>query len=73
MVKCEIEKNGAWVPIGIAEAYKLPSDTIKRCIGCGGKVHLYPATKGSGASKPHFGHNKANPGCPHKKHPEAIE
>jgi hypothetical protein len=70
---CEIKKGDSWVKIGIAEAYELPPDTVKRCIGCGGAVHLYPAIKGSGASKPHFGHNETNPGCPHKKHPKAIE
>jgi hypothetical protein len=72
MVKCEIQKDGVWVPIGIAEAYALPKGTVKRCIWCWGKVHLYPASKGSSASIPHFGHNEANPNCPHSKHPHPV-
>lgn len=58
--------------MGISEAYGLPKDAAKRCAGCYGAVHLYPATEGSGASVPHFGHNKANPGCPHTIHPDAV-
>jgi hypothetical protein len=73
MVKCEIKSDGLWVPIGIPEAYTLAKGVVKRCIGCHGAVHLYPAEKGSGASKPHFGHNKANPKCPHSRHPNPVE
>lgn len=65
MIACEIERDGLWVQIGVEEAYELPPGTKKRCTECQQPVHLYPATKGSEASVPHFGHNKANPNCPH--------
>lgn len=72
MIECEVQQDGAWVSMGTSEAYGLPEDAVKRCAWCHGAVHLYPATKGGGASVPHFGHNKANPGCPHTIHPDAI-
>ena len=73
MVTCEIKSREAWMPIGVQQAYELPPGTMMRCISCHGAVHLYPATKGSGASVPHFGHNKAHPGCPHSMHPEPLK
>ena len=73
MTRCEVKKGGVWTPIDTNAAYALPSVAVMRCIWCHGAVHLYPAKKGSGASVPHFGHNEANPGCPHKMHPKAIE
>jgi len=71
---CEFKNpSGEWHEIGTSDAIALAQSVRKRCKFCHGQVHLYPATIGSSASAPHFGHNEAHPGCPNSLHPNAIE
>lgn len=53
MCECEINRNGEWEVIGIAEALTLRGERL-RCLACHGRV-LPNNDYGVGAS-PHFSH-----------------
>lgn len=76
-VTCEIQQNGRWVEISVADALKLTRGTRKRCVECHGPVRSHRAGGNGGA---HVEHLRRHKGCSRgdcfsgskSLHPQAI-
>lgn len=57
----EIWAKGAWQPIDIGLAVRMPSSRIMRCLECGGRVRAH--REGSNGQRPHMEHYERHKGC----------
>lgn len=59
---CEIQIDGAWRPISLAEAHTCHSSAIKRCPICHGRVSIY--VNSTAQAGLWLQHRRAHDGCP---------
>jgi hypothetical protein len=79
-VTCEAKVDGTWRPVSLAEARLLPSDVLKRCPMCHGRVTVAGVYSVQGHLT--LSHRRSHDGCPlsprhyrgvRTRHPDAIE
>lgn len=59
---CEVQIDGAWRPVSLAEAHARHASAVKRCPVCHGRVSIHVNSTAQGGLW--LQHRRAHDGCP---------